>query len=260
MGSVIGLWFVLVCPVVASDTAPVRRATVEVVIDGDTVALDSGETIRLAGINTPEIKSGQPFAVLAQQYLERRVRNRQVLVENATDPVDPHDRTLAYLYTLDGDSLQLALLEAGLASAIVIAPNDRHLDEYAAAETRARLAGKGIWGVSTYRPRHVRTMTPKDRGYGFVRGRVRRTVLGKKWFEFHLARNFVILVQRARWQQYFGYSPCRLDRADVVVRGWVSGKGKRLRTTISHPFMLERCADTGQLLCHWSDAAGRLAQ
>ena len=198
--------------------------------------------------------------LLAQQYLELRVHNRQVLVENATDPVDPHDRTLAYLYTLDGDSLQLALLEAGLASAIVIAPNDRHLDEYAAAETRARLAGKGIWGVSTYRPRHVRAMTLKDRGYGFVRGRVQRTVLGKKWFEFHLARNFVILVQRARWQQYFAYSPCRLDRADVVVRGWVSGKGKRLRTTISHPFMLERCAGTGQLLCHWSDAAGRLAQ
>ena len=101
---------------------------VEVVIDGDTVTLDSGETIRLAGINTPEIKSGQPFAAVAQQYLEQRVHNRQILVENATDPVDPHDRTLAYLYTLNGESLQLALLEAGLASVIVIAPNDRHLD------------------------------------------------------------------------------------------------------------------------------------
>jgi micrococcal nuclease len=256
----IGLWFFLVWPVIASDTGSVRRATVEVVIDGDTVALDSGETIRLAGINTPEIKSGQPFAAVAQQFLEQRVHNRQVLVENATDPVDPHDRTLAYLYTLDGESLQLALLEAGLASAIVIAPNDRHLDEYAAAETRARLAGKGIWGVSTYRPRPAMTMTPKDRGYGFVRGRVQRIVLGKKWLEFHLARNFVILVQRARWQQYFHYSPCRLDQADVVVRGWVSGKGKRLRTKISHPFMLERCADTGQPLCHWSVAASRLTQ
>ena len=120
---------------------------VEVVIDGDTVTLDSGETIRLAGINTPEIKSRQPFAAVAQQYLEQRVHNRQILVENATDPVDPHDRTLAYLYTLDGESLQLALLEAGLASVIVIAPNDRYLDEYAAAETRARIAGKGIWSV-----------------------------------------------------------------------------------------------------------------
>ena len=96
-----GLWFFLVWPVVASDTASVRRAMVEVVIDGDTVTLDSGETIRLAGINTPEIKSGQPFAAVAQQYLEQRVHNRQILVENATDPVDPHDRTLAYLYTLD---------------------------------------------------------------------------------------------------------------------------------------------------------------
>ena len=255
-----GLWFFLVWPVVASDTASVRRAMVEVVIDGDTVTLDSGETIRLAGINTPEIKSGQPFAAVAQQYLEQRVHNRQILVENATDPVDPHDRTLAYLYTLDGESLQLALLEAGLASVIVIAPNDRHLDEYAAAETRARIAGKGIWSVSNYRPRHAMTMTPKDRGYRFVRGRVQRTVLGKKWFEFHLQHNFVIFVQRARWQQYFRYSPFRLDQANVVVRGWVSGKGKRLRTTISHPFMLERWADTGQPLCHWFAAAGRLAQ
>ena len=236
----IGLWFFLVWPVAASDTASVRRAMVEVVIDGDTVALDSGETIRLAGINTPEIRSSQPFAAAAQQYLERRVHNRQVLVENATDPVDSYDRTLAYLYTLGGDSVQLALLEAGLASAIVIAPNDRYLDEFAAAETRARLAGKGIWGLSTYRPRHATTMTPKDRGYGFVQGRVQRTVLGKKWLEFHLARNFVILIQRSRWQQYFRYSPCTLDQVDVVVRGWVSGKGKRLRTTISHPFMLDR--------------------
>ncbi|GIT24364.1 MAG: hypothetical protein CM1200mP41_04080 [Gammaproteobacteria bacterium] len=68
------------------------------------------------------------------------------------------------------------------------------------------------------------TMTPGDRGYRFVRGRVQRTVLGKKWFEFHLQHNFVIFVQRARWQQYFRYSPCGLDQANVVVRGWVSGK------------------------------------
>ncbi len=243
-------WFA--CVNATADNA-VRQATVKQVIDGDTVVLESAETVRLAGVNAPEVARGkrpsQALAESARGYLEQKLLNRRVTVENAADPLDRYERTLAYLFVRDGQSVQAGLLEAGLASVIAIAPNDRYLAGYVAAEARARSLDLGIWGEPVYQPRAATSLKTNDRGYGFFHGRVQRIELGKRWFKFYLDRHFVIYVARTRWQQHFNYPPCALDQAAVVVRGWVTRKGKRWRTTISHPFMLERCVDSEGALC-----------
>ena len=84
------------------------------VIDGDTLVLDMGEKIRLAGINSPELARetcpAEPHANEAKSALERLLVNGRAQLEVAQEAKDRYGRTLAYLFTLDGQSVQRRLL------------------------------------------------------------------------------------------------------------------------------------------------------
>ena len=109
-----------------------RLGEVAKFVDGDTLILDSGEAIRLVGINTPEMardgRQAEPLALEARDALAALLADGQVLIEAAAQPLDRHGRTLAYLFRPDGIHVQEVLLREGLASAVAIAPNDRYLD------------------------------------------------------------------------------------------------------------------------------------
>ena len=171
------------------------------------------------------------------------------VLEEATEREDRHGRTLAYLATIDGRSIQAQLLREGLASAVAVSPNLRHLRYYAEAESNALTEKRGIWGLSYYRARAAGSKAATRGGYTFVFGEVQRIEISDRWFVFTLAKHFVILVPRADWARYFDYPPCSLDRAQIAVRGWVSTRGKRSRVVIKHPFMLERCGRDPAGLC-----------
>ena len=84
------------------------------VIDGDTLVLDTGEKIRLAGINSPELarenRPAEPLAKQAKSTLEGLLVDGRAQVEVAQEAKDRYGRTLAYLFTLDGQSVQRRLL------------------------------------------------------------------------------------------------------------------------------------------------------
>ena len=237
--------------------ANLRYEAVRDVIDGDTIVLQSGERVRLAGINTPELGRGgrlsEPLAKKASSTLRDLIGGQLVGLEEAEDPLDRYGRTLAYIYNSAGQSLQRQLLLKGLASAVAISPNLRHLDEYVSAETTARANNQGMWTIDYYRASSVEMIRPKA-GYTFVYGRVQRVELTEKWFVFALAKKFVVLVPRQQWNRHFDYKPCSLDRARIAVRGWVSMARKRYRLVINHPFMLERCGQEPVRLCPSSQA------
>ena len=237
--------------------AGLRYEAVRDVIDGDTVVLQSGERVRLAGINTPEVRRGEqlpePLAKEASSTLLDLIGGQLVGLEEAEDPLDHYGRTLAYLYNSAGQSLQRQLLLKGLASVVAISPNLRHLDEYISAETTARANNQGMWTIDYYRASSVSMIKPTA-GYTFVYGRVQRVELTERWFVFALAKNFVVLIPRQEWSRHFDYKPCSLDRARIAVRGWVSMAGKRYRLIINHPFMLERCGYEPIRLCPSSQA------
>jgi micrococcal nuclease len=117
------------------------------VLDGDTVEVrDAGNDlhrIRLAGIDAPE--SGQPFGTQAKRHL-------LALVGGASVTVDWHKRDrygrIVGKVMRDGADANLALVEAGFAwwyreYQREQSPRDREL--YAAAESRARTRGAGLW-------------------------------------------------------------------------------------------------------------------
>lgn len=140
--------FLLFCshiPVAAAGYAA-RAARV---IDGDTLGLDNGEVLRLAGLDAPEMgrpeegRAEQFFAREAAALLESLVRDRDLRVESLGR--DDYGRTLALVAT-DGVLVNEALLEQGAAFYLYYPDRPPGLDaRLLAAQARAMDAGRGFW-------------------------------------------------------------------------------------------------------------------
>lgn len=130
----------------ATTIAAAALPVVERIVDGDTVQLDTGETVRLIGINTPE--RNQPFYEEARAFTSQLLLDQPVRVETDVEPQDRYGRTLAYLFLQDGTFANLEIVRQGYAQAWNIPPNSRYAAEFAAAEAEARGANVGIWTAS----------------------------------------------------------------------------------------------------------------
>lgn len=225
-----------------------RTVRVAEVIDGDTVRLKNGETVRLIGINTPELgKDGRPDQPLAQKARTRLVqllRGKTKYLQIGKEPRDRHGRLLGYLI-VDDKPVQIALIEEGLGWAIAIPPNIAFLDELRHAETQARHANRGIWAVKTYQPKRISELGRDDFGFQLIRGTLSGTWSGRNAHLFSTDEDdakkrarFVFLVQDKNWP-LFGGEPQSLVGRQVEARGWISRHPRfGLRMVTPHPFML----------------------
>jgi endonuclease YncB( thermonuclease family) len=235
-----------------SDVDALSSRAVEVgrVVDGDTVVLTSGEIVRLAGINTPERetdqKTAEPLADAAYETLVETLSKGNIFLEEALDKTDRYGRTLAYLFLEDGRSVQEILIKQGLASVVVISPNDRYLNRFALAEDAARASGAGIWSIPYF---DVAGADQIRGGFQFILDEFTALKLGPKWFRFSVRDDLDVLIRRADWEAGFDYPPGLLAQAAVAVRGWISKKTSKGVLVISHPFMLERCVVEKKRLC-----------
>lgn len=132
-------------------------ATVERVVDGDTVQLNlagSGtESARLLGIDTPEsVKPDSPVECYGPEASKHTAEllppGTQVLIQRDREARDRYGRLLVYLWRReDGLFVNQALLTDGYASVLSISPNTARRAELAAAERTARQARAGLWGA-----------------------------------------------------------------------------------------------------------------
>ncbi|MBI4173888.1 MAG: thermonuclease family protein [Candidatus Aenigmarchaeota archaeon] len=118
-------------------------AKLERVIDGDTLVVEKGRSVRLLGIDTPE--KGQPYSEQATAFLEQAVRGKAIYLEKGGEDRDKYGRLLRYVRA-DGRLVNLELVRAGLARAYVF-QNDSHTIELLALEKQAKQQGNGIWSV-----------------------------------------------------------------------------------------------------------------
>jgi len=101
--------------VVVTTTAKVVSSVVSRVIDGDTIELNDGTTVRLIGIDTPE--KGQCGFEEAKQELSLFVLNEEVvLLPGARDDQDKYGRLLRYV-ELKGSDINKAMIVSGRAIA-----------------------------------------------------------------------------------------------------------------------------------------------
>ena len=124
-------------------------ATIEYVHDGDTLFLADGTKVRLLGIDTPEVGEnlecyGEEATALLRSLLPE---GTAVSVLSDVQPLDQYGRSLLFVYTQDGELVNLTLIEQGAAEAVVLEPNLLFADELEAAEDAAQSAGTGMWGA-----------------------------------------------------------------------------------------------------------------
>lgn len=162
------LLLALACLPPAPPTADASEATVVVrsVYDGDTFTLDTGDRVRLRGVNAPELRPLEPYADEARQLVQDRVAGRAVTLRSAGR--DAYGRTLADV-AIGGRDLATELLAAGLAHVMLIPPLDADdgpwADALLAAEAQARAARRGVWSTPSFAsPIVITSFHPDARG------------------------------------------------------------------------------------------------
>lgn len=130
-----------------------ETVTVSRVVDGDTIevspTVDGIEDVRLIGVDTPETYGGkEPLGSQASSFATEALEGQQVALEFDVEKVDPYGRVLAYVW-LPGDSMfNTQLLREGLAQVATFPPNIKYVERFQEAQSEARSAGMGIWGLS----------------------------------------------------------------------------------------------------------------
>jgi micrococcal nuclease len=119
------------------------------VIDGDTIRLSTGETLRYIGIDTPETKhptkGKQCFGEEASTFNEELVLGRTVTLEKDISETDRYGRLLRYVW-LDGVLVNQTLVAAGYAHATPYPPDVKYQNLLDATEKEAEAEGRGLWG------------------------------------------------------------------------------------------------------------------
>ena len=127
---------------------PENTYEVQRVIDGDTIKLSNGETVRYIGINTPETKHPQKpvehYGREASEANKKLVGGKRVRLEFGVQKRDKYGRLLAYVYT--GDTFVNAwLVENGYAQVMTIPPNVKYKDLFLKLQEEARENRRGLW-------------------------------------------------------------------------------------------------------------------
>lgn len=116
----------------------ITTAIVSKVIDGDTIKLQTGETVRLLGINTPEM--GQQYYEESTNRLKELIEGKTVNLEKDVEDKDQYGRLLRYIY-IDNTFVNLEMVREGYAD-LYIYPNTKYKNELIKA--RKECEEKGI--------------------------------------------------------------------------------------------------------------------
>lgn len=137
---------------------------VERAVDGDTLQLESGEKVRLIGIDTPEmhesaklyrdsqrtkqdISAIQKLGQRSYEFTKQLVEGKRVSLEFDVERYDKYKRLLAYVYLKDGGTFVNAeIVKAGYASLMTYPPNIKYADLFKELYRAARENKRGLWG------------------------------------------------------------------------------------------------------------------
>ena len=212
--------------------------TVTGVIDGDTVTLDSGISVRLIGAEAPALANGRkgitsaPLAEAAKAALEKLALGKSVRLALGGDETDRYGHMLAQMYVAGQPEVwaQQAMLAAGLARAYSLPQNRNCLSELLVAEQTARTNTLGIWADPYYSVRDAAdpgTLATHMGRYELVEGKILGTGrardrvyldFGKVWKE-----DFTVVIDKKAQGLLAtaGIDPMALTGKTVRVRGWV---------------------------------------
>ena len=211
--------------------APDGLASVAVqrVVDGDTLRLSDGRSVRMIGLNTPELgkkgRADEPFAVTARKRLEALVAasDGQLALLPGKESKDSYGRTLAHLYGADGANLEAQMLAEGLGFQVAVAPNVDLVICQQTAERSARRAGLGVWRQSPVLKAEQITTS----GFAVLSGRVSKVQRNRGGVWIELQDSVVLRVAPNMLEQFDVASLEKLKGKQIEARGWVVDRSRR---------------------------------
>lgn len=140
------------CQLIRQPKAPKTGLKVVKVVDGDTVILSNGQTVRYIGIDTPE--QGQPFYEAAKNFNRKLVQGKTVELEFDVERYDHYGRMLAYVFVRDKSGRRIfvnaEMVRNGFARIYTRPPNVKYADLLVKLQEEARTNKRGLWSV--YKP------------------------------------------------------------------------------------------------------------
>ncbi|PUA27367.1 MAG: nuclease [Cellvibrio sp. 79] len=197
--------------------------------DGDTLKLSDGRSVRVLGINAPEItigqKRGQPLGqeslASARQFVARA--GGEVRLGFDAEKRDHYGRWLAHVYDKSGRSLAAEQIRAGMALQVSVPPNGAQESCLYSIESRARKKPSGVWSNSYWSSFPSTSLTVGDTGFRLVRGKVMRVdVNSSVWIEFD--GDLVAQIKKSDWRTFGRNDWQSLQGKTVEVRGWITAR------------------------------------
>lgn len=232
------------------------------VVDGDTVRLDSGLEVRLAGIQAPKLPLDRPGFVAwplageAKAELERLALGQAAELRYGGARRDRYGRALAQLFVVGEDGsetwLQAEMIAAGLARVYSFADNRQCVAALIEKEREARHSALGLWRDPYYLIRAATdpALAQRRDSYDLVEGRVlsigeRGPIVyldfGPEWSTDFTA---VLTGEATAALAEGGWRIGDFKGRKVRIRGWVEQRGgPSIRVT--HPEQLELLGDGG---------------
>lgn len=134
----------------AEDAEPIMgeqteaRIVVTRIIDGDTLVISTGETVRLIGVDAPEKKDC--YSINGANRLQELVLDKEITIEHDRSEKDRYGRTLLYIW-VDGVFVNEILTKEGFADSKRYPPDIKYAPLLEAAEEEARAKNLGIWNT-----------------------------------------------------------------------------------------------------------------
>lgn len=157
---------------------PGEEARVVRILDGDTLALNTGLVVKLASLEAPSFGRGdepdQTYAKESARILEDLTMGRQVRLAYPGITRDRYDRAIAHIETIDNLGKQIwvnrEVARQGGARVRVYADTAALAEHLLSAEADAKLERAGLWGKRDYSNAAAEIISASYRGFAVIEG------------------------------------------------------------------------------------------
>lgn len=223
------------------------------VIDGDTVKLETGQEVRLLGIQAPKLSLGRrnfpawPLSEEAKQACETLCLGRKIYLFYGQTREDRNNRILAHLQRDDGLWVQDELLRQGLARVYTFPDNRLGAAALYDAEIAARIQGRGIWSHPFYAIRQatdVMTLLDLTDTFQLIEGTIAKAEQVKNNIYLNFGsdwrNDFTLQISQQDWKsfQQQRFDLFNLTHRNIRSRGWLRTRNGPL-IEVTHPEQLE---------------------
>lgn len=130
-----------------------QRLRVTRIIDGDTFVVEGDITVRMIGIDTPELRpknadTSECFSIEATDRARALLENTHVTLKRDVSNTDKYGRILRYVF-IDDTFVNALLVEEGYARARAYRPDTSRQADLADAQKRAQQNMRGMWRECT---------------------------------------------------------------------------------------------------------------